>query len=311
MTMTGGGPHSPFPSSLLKECEKARDILDSFLNPGIANSTNTKILRNAQGLAIFSTFKVGFMGSVRIGSGILVARLDDGSWSAPSAVGTGGLGFGGQVGVEFANFIFVLPDKSSMRAFAQSGTLTLTTNISLAIGPVGRCGEAGIGISSKGFGTMFSMSKTNGFFGGLSLEGGTLVESRAANRKFYQSDVTAAQLLNGGIAPPADAEPLMRFLASEAFYPLRDRVSDLEQPPQSPVDGTVKISTGAENQPPSEVSAQEASRQVPTEEHTEPPSMPSELPAGQPVEPAAESQATQPSTSEGETPAQESLAKEK
>jgi hypothetical protein len=245
------------------------------------------------------------MGSIRIGSGILVARLDDGSWTAPSAVGTGGIGVGGQVGVEFANFIFVLPDKSSVRAFAQLGTLTLATNISMAIGPIGRCGEAGIGISSKGFGTMFSMSKTNGFFGGLSLEGGTLVESRAANRKFYQREVTAAQLLSGEIAPPADAETLMQFLASEAFYPLQDRVSDPEQPPLAQVDTTLELPAGVANQPPAEVLTTGAPRQALAEEYTESPSIPAELSVGHPIELVAGSQETQTSISERETPPQE------
>lgn len=33
-----------------------------------------------------------------MGSGIVIARLPDGSWSAPSCIGTGGVGFGLQIG---------------------------------------------------------------------------------------------------------------------------------------------------------------------------------------------------------------------
>ena len=51
---------------------------------------------HAQGLAILSVFKAGFLGTARFGSGVVVARLADGSWSAPSAIGTVGAGFGGQ-----------------------------------------------------------------------------------------------------------------------------------------------------------------------------------------------------------------------
>lgn len=40
----------------------------------------------------------GFVWSVKGGSGIVIARLPDGSWSAPSCIGTGGVGVGLQIG---------------------------------------------------------------------------------------------------------------------------------------------------------------------------------------------------------------------
>lgn len=219
------------------------------------------------------------MGSVRFGSGIIIARLDDGSWSAPSAIVAGGVGFGGQIGVEFTNFIFVLPDKSSVRTIAQLGTLTLSANISMALGPTGRCGETGMGASSKGIGRMWSMSKVNGIFGGVSIEMGTMIESRASNTRLYERKVTAAQLLNGEIEPPTDVEPLMRYLACEAFYPSQDRAIDLENSPRAP-----ELSSGVENQPPSELPAKEGPQQILSEVDSESRSIPSELPGELPGE---------------------------
>lgn len=35
---------------------------------------------HTQGLAIMTVFKAGFLGSARFGSGVVVARLSDGSW---------------------------------------------------------------------------------------------------------------------------------------------------------------------------------------------------------------------------------------
>lgn len=46
--------------------------------------------------------------SVRAGTGVAIARLPDGSWSAPSAIGTAGVGGGFQAGVEMAEFFIVL-----------------------------------------------------------------------------------------------------------------------------------------------------------------------------------------------------------
>jgi lipid-binding SYLF domain-containing protein len=91
------------------------------------------VLENAKGFAIFSVFKAGFLFSARAGSGIVIARISDGSrlfvfqfllfytksaaWSAPSAIGTAGLGFGGQAGAEMTDFLIVLNSRSVSERF--------------------------------------------------------------------------------------------------------------------------------------------------------------------------------------------------
>jgi len=55
------------------------------------------ILREAKGLAIITEVKVGMMLTYKIGTGLVVARRADGSWSPPSAISTCGLGYGVQV----------------------------------------------------------------------------------------------------------------------------------------------------------------------------------------------------------------------
>ncbi len=157
------------------------------------------------------------MGSARFGSGVVVARLSDGTWSAPSALATGGGGFGGQIGFELTDFVFILNDAAAVRTFSQKGALQLGGNVSIAAGPVGRNAEAAGAASLKGVAGVFSYSKTKGLFAGVSLEGGALIERRDANEKMYNSRITARQLLEGGVRPPPAAEPLMRVLNSRVF----------------------------------------------------------------------------------------------
>ena len=147
----------------------------------------------------------------------MVARLGDGTWSAPSALMTGGAGFGGQIGFELTDFVFILNDAAAVRNFSQQGSLTLGGNVSIAAGPVGRNAEAAGAASMKGVAGVFSYSKTKGLFAGVSLEGGVLMERRDANEKMYNSRITARQLLEGGVRPPPEAEPLMRVLNSRVF----------------------------------------------------------------------------------------------
>ncbi len=207
------------------ECKKCGKILASFVNPrqafGPEKVIPPSILANAKGLAIITVLKAGFLGSGRFGSGLVVARLPDGSWSAPSAIATAGAGFGGQIGFELTDFVFILNDASAVKTFAQAGSLTLGGNVSLAAGPVGRNAEAAGAASLKSVAGIFSYSKTKGLFAGVSLEGSAIIERRDANEKLYGTRYTAQQLLTGSVSPPPQAGPLMDILNSRVFSGMR------------------------------------------------------------------------------------------
>ncbi|KAG9998940.1 DUF500-domain-containing protein, partial [Aureobasidium melanogenum] len=195
--------NNPLPSSMKSECKKTGKILASFIDPrqsfGPDKIIPPQILANAKGLAIMTVFKAGFLGSGRFGSGVIVARLADGSWSAPSAIGTVGGGFGGQIGFELTDFVFILNDAAAVRTFAQAGSITLGGNVSIAAGPVGRNAEAAGAASLKGVAGIFAYSKTKGLFAGISLEGSAMIERRDANEKMYNRRVTARALLEGAV----------------------------------------------------------------------------------------------------------------
>lgn len=143
--------------------------------------------------------------------------MADGTWSAPSAIATAGAGFGGQIGFEITDFVFILNDASAVRSFAQAGSLTLGGNVSIAAGPVGRNAEAAGTASLRGVAGVFAYSKTKGLFAGVSLEGSVLIERRDANEKMYNRRVTARSLLEGSTPVPREADPLMAILNSRAF----------------------------------------------------------------------------------------------
>ncbi|KIW04236.1 uncharacterized protein PV09_04542 [Verruconis gallopava] len=213
--------NNPLPSSMKSECRKAGKILASFIDPNQAFGPDKiippEILSRAKGLAVLTVFKAGFLGSGRFGSGVVVARLADGSWSAPSAIGTVGGGFGGQIGFELTDFVFILNDASAVKTFAQAGSITLGGNVSIAAGPVGRNAEAAGAASLKSVSGIFAYSKTKGLFAGVSLEGSVLIERRDANEKMYNRRVTANALLSGQVPVPPAADPLMRVLNSRVF----------------------------------------------------------------------------------------------
>ncbi|KAL7409587.1 hypothetical protein BDY24DRAFT_402762 [Mrakia frigida] len=219
------GFNSPVPVKLPDECRKATKILSSFLKGsnggnGLDKVIPRHVLESAKGFCIFTVVKAGFLVSARAGSGIVIARLPDGNWSAPSAIGTAGVGFGGQAGAEVTDFLIVLNSRSGVESFMSAGSLSLGGNMSLAVGPLGRNAEGSGNLSTKGkVAAMYSYSKTKGLFGGVSLEGSVIVERQDANRIAYQSPVTAKQLLSGVIPVPAFAEALIQRIESATGLP--------------------------------------------------------------------------------------------
>ncbi|KAI8882581.1 DUF500-domain-containing protein [Backusella circina FSU 941] len=206
--------NSPLPTNLAGECKKATKILNAFMDPGqgIDIMIPSSILDKAHGLAIFTVLKAGFLFSGRAGSGLVVARLPDGSWSAPSAIMTGGMGAGGQIGAELTDFVLVLNNKEAVKTFSKFGNVTLGGNISVAAGPIGRNAEASGSATYKHVAAIYSYSKTRGLFAGVSLEGSVIITRSDANKKFYGQEVTAKELLNGTIPPPVEADALYRAL---------------------------------------------------------------------------------------------------
>ena len=58
-------------------------------------------LRQEKGLCILTVIKVGVMVTYKIGTGLVIVRKEDGSWSSPSSISSFGVGWGAQVSIYF------------------------------------------------------------------------------------------------------------------------------------------------------------------------------------------------------------------
>lgn len=162
-----------------------------------------EVLRHARGLAIMTVVKAGFIFSGKAGHGVVVARTRHG-WSGPSFIGTGGAGWGAQIGVQATDFIFVLNNHDAVRAFSRGGNVTLGADASVAAGPVGRNVEAAITPTAA----IYTYSRSKGLFAGVSLEGAVIGTQKDENRHYYHKPVAAIDILQGRVAPPARAARL-------------------------------------------------------------------------------------------------------
>ena len=181
-------------------------ILRQFRNmpeQGIPRS----VLRNARGLAILTVVKVGFGLSGKGGQGVVVARTGEG-WSGPSFIGTGGAGWGPQIGAQITEFVFVLNTNRAVRAFSRDGNLTLGADASVAAGPVGR--EAAAAVTPTA--AIYTYSRTKGLFAGASLEGSVIATQKTANHRYYGRAVSSRDILSGSVPAPARAGVLQSAL---------------------------------------------------------------------------------------------------
>ncbi|KAJ3204213.1 SH3 domain-containing YSC84-like protein 1 [Entophlyctis luteolus] len=239
--------HTPLPQELAQEFTKAASILDHFIKGTTkldATLIPQHIIANAKGVAVLTILKAGFIWSGRAGAGLVVARLPDGRWSAPSAIAAGGAGVGAQIGAECTDSVFILNADGAVRAFSHGGNVSFGANLSVAAGPVGRSAEGAGTVGNLA--PIYAYSKTKGLFAGISFEGLLIITRKETNARFYGPNVTPADLLSGKIEPPVEAECLFRALNAKGFGS-RERVGEsnqrqlsLNRPASNPVLSTSK-----------------------------------------------------------------------
>jgi len=206
--------NSPIRFTMGAEIRKASYIIKNF-HTGLQSNTiddrsvPLKLIRDACGLAILTVAKGGFLWTGRLGTGLVVSRRGDGTWSPPSAIMLAGCGFGLQVGGEVTDIVIILTSQAAVNAFSGKGQVSLGGELSIAVGPLGRSAEGALRAGDKGMSSCLSYSHSKGFFAGVSIEGSVISQRADINRNFYGTDKYSAEdLLKGNVPPAPAAKPL-------------------------------------------------------------------------------------------------------
>ena len=166
------------------------------------------VMKEAKGLAILTAVKAGFIVSGEGGKGVVMARTPHG-WSGPSGIGTGSAGFGFQAGVQVSEFVLVLNTDEAVKAFAHGANVKIGGDISAAAGPVGRAAGAGV----MPLAAIYTYSRNQGLFAGVSLDGTVIAARDDANEKYYGRAATPEEILTGKVKAPAGAKKLIGELS--------------------------------------------------------------------------------------------------
>ena len=228
------GAEAFWPTTLDRESDKAARILRSFCKDGfyvkdsedslpaggaprgkarVVKKIPPEVIRNAKGLAIFTTMRTGLWVSGAGGSGILVARTATGKWSPPSGImlHTPGLGF--LVGVDIYDCVVVINTEKALEAFTKI-RCTLGGEVSAVAGPVG-VGAVLETEVHKRQAPIWTYLKSRGFYAGVQVDGTVIIERSDENEKFYGERIAARDILAGKVRhAPYATKTLMATLSA-------------------------------------------------------------------------------------------------
>uniref|UniRef100_A0A7S1YGF1 Ysc84 actin-binding domain-containing protein n=1 Tax=Grammatophora oceanica TaxID=210454 RepID=A0A7S1YGF1_9STRA len=185
----------------------ANHVLDSALDPN-KNGVPRSLFEKAVGIILISVIEGGFIFSGNVGTGIILAKKDDGTgWSPPCAMGLTGVGWGFIAGLSMKDVMVFILDDSTMQSVAGDVGIKFSGQGEATAGPFGRSAEVGVALSNSGAGGTVSVAFSKGAFGGISIEGALCAPRTAVNKNFYNDpNISAQQILfqNESVNLPSD-----------------------------------------------------------------------------------------------------------
>jgi lipid-binding SYLF domain-containing protein len=148
-----------------------------------------------------SLLKAGLGIGGAYGKGVASCRTDKG-WSAPAFFSIKGGSFGLQIGGEAVDLVMLIMNERGMKEMLSS-KFKLGAGGSVAAGPVGRDAEGSTDWKLRA--QVLTYSRARGIFAGLNVNGAVITQHKDDTRAFYGRMVPFKTILNGNIAPPAEA----------------------------------------------------------------------------------------------------------
>lgn len=170
------------------------------------------------------------------GSGVLIARKDDGSWSPPSGILIHTLGVGFMAGIDIYDCVVVINTREALAAFSNV-RVSLGGELSVVAGPVGAGGivESELLKNRK---PVWSYMKSRGLYGGLQFDGTIIIERKDENARYYGERLPVSSILKGQVRNvPASTRMLAEVVKSAEGKPADAHIIQQvdAQPPPSDV----------------------------------------------------------------------------
>ena len=165
-----------------------------------------ELLESAKCIAIIpGDVKFAFIFGGNYGRGLATCRNANG-WSAPMFVAIEGGSVGYQIGGSSTDIVMLFMNDHALQSLL-GDKFKLGADASVAAGPVGRHAAAGTDLKLNA--EILSYSRAKGIFAGVSLDGAVVQADKSGDEAMYGHDVNRHEILNGKIAVPVSARPLL------------------------------------------------------------------------------------------------------
>jgi lipid-binding SYLF domain-containing protein len=162
--------------------DKSRITVEAMRRDKDMQAINGLLPRSKGVIVIPSLLKAGFILGAEGGSGVLLGRGVDGTWSAPAFVTMGAGSIGLQIGAQDAEVMFLLMTQKGLDQVLKS-EFKLGAEASIAAGPVGM-GVAAATTLAVGA-DVYSYARTRGAFVGGSFSGAVIAGRESWNANYY------------------------------------------------------------------------------------------------------------------------------
>ena len=185
------------------------------------------VIRDAKGICIYSCMKSGLapFGGMN-GTGLLLGRLPDGSWSAPSCILPNYYSAGLMIGVDLLDvrvffclltqIILIINTEEMLETF-KSHKFAVTADTHMQSGPLGTSLAGSVDINKK-ITPVYSYVHSRGLYAGIELAGQAFLDRFDENeRVYYWPGIKAGDILAGKVRIPDCTEPLYRALRDAEY----------------------------------------------------------------------------------------------
>jgi lipid-binding SYLF domain-containing protein len=169
-----------------------------------------ELLQQSKGVFIVPTYGRAALGvGASGGTGVLLIKRADGTWSDPGFYNIGGISAGAQIGAEGGAIALVLNNEKAVNKFMQKNAFALNADAGITMVNFSKIAQG-----SLGDGDVVAWSGAKGLYGNLVAVGVSDIRyNQTLTHAYYRKAVTAADILGGKVTSPA-SDPLKQALGA-------------------------------------------------------------------------------------------------
>lgn len=173
--------------------DKAKIAVDEMRGDVNMKEPVNKLLKDCKAILVFpNVFKAGFFVGAEGGSGVLLVKGPDGSWSDPAFYVVGSGSFGLQIGAKASQVMLMIMTDGGLDKVMHA-SVKLGGDVSVAVGPVG-AGAQGATTLNAGA-DLIAFEKSEGIYGGIALDGGVISSRDEWNHAYYGPEASPTAIV--------------------------------------------------------------------------------------------------------------------